>query len=154
MTGKSPIALLPTSEPVGFSPFPSCSQTCHASAWLLCLPLASIRAFEQPASPLGWVFSFVFTVGINQDLQRKGNLQPLLVYCLIWEMLLGWAHVSGLCCFVRDAFWECCGKRGNPCLPWAGSLLGMASFGPGVAPSLTGSCMGVGERALLSGPPL
>lgn len=120
MAGEVPLLFPPTPEPMGFSPLPSCSQTCRASAQLLCLLLASICAFKQPASPLGWVFSFVFTVGINQDLQHEGNLQRLLVYCLVWEMLLGWAHVSGPCCFLRGALRECCGKRRCPCLPWAG----------------------------------
>lgn len=99
-----PLLFLPAPEPMGFSPLPARSQTFHASAWLLCLPLASISVFEQTASPSGWVFSFVSTVGINQDLQCKGNLQPTAP-CLLFDL----GNAAGLgSCFRSVLFFKGC----------------------------------------------
>lgn len=149
-----PLLFLPTPEPMGFSPLPSCSQTCHASAWLLCLLLACICAFKQPASPLGWVFSFVFTVGINQDLQRKGNLQrsaPCLLFDLGNAAGLGSRFKSGL--FFKERILGVLWEEGVSLsalgrgLSWAWHPLGLGMLPPSLGP------VWVEERGLFSGCP-
>lgn len=137
---------------MSFSPLPSCFQTCNASAQLLCLLLASICAFKQTASPLGWVFSFVFTVGINQDLQRKGNLQQTAP-CLLFDL----GNAAGLgSCFRSVLFFKECilgvlweeevslSVLGGG-LSWAWHPLGLGSLPPSLGP------LWVEEKGLFSG---
>lgn len=147
-----PLLFLPTPEPMGFSPLPSCSQICYASAQLLCLLLPSICAFKQTASPLGWFSSFVFTVGINLDLQCKRNLQQTAP-CLLLDL----GNAAGLGSCLRSVlFFKVCilgvlWEEGVSLsalgwgLSWAWHPLGLESIPP---------CMGGGERALLRVPPL
>lgn len=65
---------LPGGQQVGCTPL---------SLWVEAFSM--IHTHKEKASLLGYFyfFSFVFTVGINKELQCKENPEQLLVYCLI-----------------------------------------------------------------------